>query len=212
MSEGPTQVIFVRHGQSEDNVLGRLSGWSDSPLTALGQQQAERTAAWLAEHYRPSALYVSTLSRARQTAAPLIHVTGLEPRPRHELRELFFGDLDGLTVAEIEERFPGVWPVASNEFDLDYGFPNGEVRREFYRRVRAAYDDIIREHAGESVIVVTHGGFISSLLAHLVDGDFRLWRDYNVRNCGIVEIRAENVGHEIVRWNVVEHLAGLPVW
>ena len=207
-----TQVLFVRHGQSEDNVLGRLSGWSDSPLTDLGQKQAKRTAEWIAGRLRPNALYVSPLSRARQTAEPLVQRIGLEARSRHELRELFFGDLDGLTVAEIEARFPGVWPLASDESDIDYRFPNGEVRREFYARIRDAYDDIVREHRGESVVVVTHGGVISSLLAHLAAGDFRRWRDYSIHNCGIVEIQATPEHHVIVTWNAVDHLAGLPVW
>jgi len=212
MPLAPTRILLLRHGQSEDNVFNRLAGWSDSHLTDLGRAQAERAAQWIAESFRPRVLFVSPLNRAQQTAEPLVRRTGLPPRLHEDLRELHFGDLDGLTIPEIEERFPGAWPIAADEADLDYGFPNGEVRRAFYGRIRRAYDAIAEAHQGEAVVVVTHGGVISSLLSHLATGDFRRWRDFPVRNCGIVEIQATARCHEIVRWNVVDHLSDLPAW
>ena len=212
MARSATHILLLRHGQSEDNVLNRLAGWSDSHLTDLGRTQAERAAEWIVQSHRPGAVYVSPLRRAQQTAEPLIRRTGLRALVHEDLRELHFGDLDGLTVPEIEARFPGVWPTASDEKDLDYRFPSGEVRREFYARIRRAYDAIAAEHLGESVVAVTHGGVISSLLSHLTTGDYRRWREFPVRNCGIVEIQATPNCHDIVRWNVVDHLAGLPVW
>jgi probable phosphoglycerate mutase len=201
-----TRLVLIRHGESEDNVLGRLSGWTDSGLTAIGVEQARRMARYVAGMYRPSALYASSLARAVRTAEPLAQLTGLPITVRDDLRELHFGDLDGLSVPEILARFPSEWERAQDEEDVTFRFPGGETRVEFYERVQRAFSDLIRSHAGQTVAVVSHGGVLSSFLADVAEGKPQRWRSFLKDNCALSELLAETGGISIVRWNFTDYL------
>lgn len=201
-----TRLILIRHGESQDNVAGRLSGWTDSPLTHHGQSQARRAARFVSEQFRPSALYVSPLTRAVQTAQPLAESTGLTPRRRDDLRELHFGVADGLTFAEIEARHAGLLQRASQEDDAAFGWPGGESRRNFWERVLGAIEEIGRAHRGETVAIVSHGGVLSTFLAYAAAGNPTRWRDYPLHNCALSETHADSHGVAVIRWNVVDHL------
>lgn len=106
-----TKIIFVRHGQTEWNVLGRYQGQTDIALSPLGIEQAEK----LAAHFpvdKVEAVYSSDLVRAMTTARCVADRFGLTVEPRPELRELNFGDWEGLTYDEIVAK----WPDALNNF------------------------------------------------------------------------------------------------
>ena len=124
----PTRVVIVRHGESVDNVAGRISGWTDSALTELGRRQALRMAEHVGSRYQPSAIYASTLQRARHTAAPLVERTGAPLVVHPDLRELHFGVAEGLTHAEVVERHADIWIGAQSEDDLGFAWPGGESR------------------------------------------------------------------------------------
>ena len=106
-----TKIIFVRHGQTEWNVLGRYQGQTDVALSPLGIEQAEK----LAAHFpvdKIEAVYSSDLARAMKTASCVADRFGLTVEPRPELRELNFGDWEGLTYDEIVAK----WPDALQNF------------------------------------------------------------------------------------------------
>jgi probable phosphoglycerate mutase len=202
-----TRVVLVRHGQSVDNVAGRISGWTDSALTEVGHEQARRMARHVSTRYRPSAVYASTLQRAHLTAAPLAALIGAPVVIRPNLRELHFGVAEGLTHEEVLERHPDVWALAQGEDDQGFGWPGGETRGHFYRRVRHAFADIVSSHQGETVAVVSHGGVISSLLADLLTGNPAAWRRYQLHNCALTELSASADAITVLEWNLIEHLA-----
>ena len=164
------RLLFVRHGQSEWNALGRWQGQADPPLSDLGRAQARLAAAAItAASTRVAApvtgIVTSTLVRALETAT--IISDALDVAPIHlepDLVERDAGEWSGLTRTEIDERFPGY---------LDNGTrPNGyEPDDVMLTRTLRAVDHIIGRFSPvdrpATVVVVTHGGVIYTLEAHL---------------------------------------------
>ena len=163
-------MLFVRHGQSEWNALGRWQGQADPPLSDLGRVQARLAAAAInAAATRVaspvSGIVTSTLVRALETATIVSDVLGVQPiHLEPDLVERDAGEWSGLTRTEIDERFPGY---------LDNGTrPNGyEPDDVMLTRTLRAVDRIVErfgpaDHPA-TVVVVTHGGVIYTLEAHL---------------------------------------------
>jgi probable phosphoglycerate mutase len=108
-----TDVVLIRHGQSQGNAEGRFGGHTDTPLSPLGRKQAEATATALAnEPFK--AIYSSDLPRAIETASPLAQLTGVEIQPAEAFRERSVGVMEGLTFEEAARTASGaVWsPLA----------------------------------------------------------------------------------------------------
>ena len=153
-----TLISLVRHGQTDWNLAKRIQGSSDIPLNATGREQAEATGRALAGG-RFDAIYASPLSRALDTARIIAGHVGLgAPRPLAAVAERQYGEAEGLTGAEILERWPEGTPV-----------PGRETRDEVVERALPALLELGDRHPGEQVIVVSHGGVISSLVRHVTD-------------------------------------------
>ena len=161
------QVRLIRHGVTAGNAARRYVGRSDEPLCPEGRKTAER-------HEKDPALgtvYVSPLSRARETAAILF------PNAKQividGLREMDFGDFEGRTADEMEhDPVYRAWVE-----DLCRGAcPNGESQAEFHARVLAAFTETLRG-AREDMTFVVHGGVIMSILFQLAEPkkDFYDW-------------------------------------
>ncbi len=152
-------VLLARHAQSEWNALGRWQGQADPPLSETGTAQA-RAAARLAGSF--DAILSSTLQRALQTAEIVSVACGIGPVLSDERwMERNAGEFQGLTRAEIEERFPG-W--------LDAGTrpPGWEDEASILARVLDVLSDVAERIGGSGdVLVITHGGVIYTLERHL---------------------------------------------
>jgi len=157
-----TELILIRHAQSELNAARRWQGLTDSPLTPLGRKQAEALVQELAG-LELSAVVTSPLARAVETAEPLARQRGLALERMPELRELDVGHWGGLSRDEILRR----WPAELALFDAggaDARAPGGESRREVGRRVGRAVQHLVERHAGGRLAVVTHLGVILALV------------------------------------------------
>jgi broad specificity phosphatase PhoE len=164
-----TTLLLARHGETDWNRDGRWQGWADPPLNATGREQARL----LAEQLRATpfdAVYSSDLRRAFETAEIVAEPHGVEVVADPGLREIDVGSWSGLTRTEIEERF-GLERL------------DGETREQHGARVLAAVERIAREHTGERVLVVTHGGTMRALHGHVSDLPF-----HPVANCGVLEL------------------------
>ena len=156
-----TKIILVRHGETKWNLLGRYQGQTDVALSPLGIEQAEK----LAAHFpvdKIEAVYSSDLARAMKTASCVADRFGLTVEPRPELRELNFGDWEGLTFLEAAERDPDL----HRRWLRDTGLrpPGGESFDEVQSRIERARDRIIAEHGSSTVLVVSHVTPIKTLL------------------------------------------------
>lgn len=193
----PTQtcrLILIRHGQTDDNRVWRLSGWTDSPLNERGQRQARLLAYHLAGHWRLDAIYASPLQRAAETARAIANRTGLDPIHRHDLREMHFGACEGLTDLEWKARYPELIPGVLNETDQAFRWPGGESRDGFHRRVQSVFGELARRHAGEAIAVVCHGGLISSYLCSAAGRPLSDWREFMVHNCSLSVVQVDVTG------------------
>src|SRR5260221_2634717 len=154
-------ILLVRHGESEGNVLGRLQGHGDSPLTALGRAQARRLGGWLRVHGpRWSAAYAAPLAGARETAQLIAERSGFPvPTIEEDLREVCAGSLEGLTRDEIFKRHPHY--IQRGITDLgDFGEFGGEAYDDVQARVRRVLARLEDRHrpGADVVLVVAHGG------------------------------------------------------
>jgi probable phosphoglycerate mutase len=159
-----TNLFLIRHGESYANtdVTGPVAGMEgDKGLTPLGRQQAERLRDRLAASHEIAAdvLIASTLPRARQTAEIIAPALGLEIQFDDEVQELRPGASDGLSIAEARKRF-GFPDLREKPFTQVA--PDGENWGQLVLRVGTALERITRVHAGKTIAVVTHGGFIDS--------------------------------------------------
>lgn len=197
----PRQLILVRHGQTRHNALGLTSGWTDSDLSEIGQEQAERVAQHIALHYSVDAIYSSPLRRAADTARAIGRQTGLTPISRDDLREIGFGLFEGLTKAEIVSRYPEAAAALERRDDPDLSYPDGESLRGFYERVSWAFREILIEASGQAIAVVAHGGVLGSYVADLTVRQPLLWTKYVPHNCAVTEVAFDQDGPRVARFD-----------
>ncbi|MEU6038255.1 bifunctional RNase H/acid phosphatase [Actinomadura sp. NPDC047616] len=149
----PTTTLLLRHGETALSVDKRFAGTGDFPLTDNGAAQA-RAAARALRDQGIDAIVTSPLSRCRDTAAAVAAETGAPVRVEDGLRETDFGDWEGLTFAEVGERWPGelkAWLA-----DPSAAPPGGESFTATARRVRTALDKLKVRHRHRKVLVITH--------------------------------------------------------
>jgi 2,3-bisphosphoglycerate-dependent phosphoglycerate mutase len=164
---GATVLLLVRHGESEAYVDGTpfalVGGQGDPPLSGAGQEQARRVGARLAAE-GVDAIYVSTLQRTAQTAAPLAQQLSLKPAVDADLREVHLGDWEGgLFRKLVAEGHPVSLQMAAEErWDV---IPSAEPAAEFASRVRSVIERLAAAHPGQRVAAFTHGGTIGQALA-----------------------------------------------
>lgn len=165
---GSTEILLVRHGASAPHVEGEsfdlVDGHGDPPLAPEGIAQARLAAQRLIDTgERIAAVYVTTLQRTVQTAAPLLERLGIEPVVVADLREVFLGDWEG---GEFRKRIADGDPIAQRMYveqrwDV---IPGGEPAHQFENRVRRGIERIADDHADELVVAVVHGGVIGQIM------------------------------------------------
>ncbi|MEU8277667.1 bifunctional RNase H/acid phosphatase [Microbispora bryophytorum] len=150
-----TSLLLLRHGQTPLSVDKRFSGLGDPSLTRTGLAQAEAAALRLSRQpYEVEVIVASPLARARQTAEAVAARTGLAVLVDDDLRETDFGEWEGHTFAEIQQRWPR--ELAAWLADPDVAPPGGESFASTALRVEQARDRIVKAHEGRSVVVVSH--------------------------------------------------------
>jgi probable phosphoglycerate mutase len=162
-----TEVLLVRHGESAPAVIGQpfplVDGHGDPPLATEGLVQADRVADHLATA-GIDAIYVTTLQRTVQTAAPLAARLGLTPTVCADLREVHLGEWEGgLFRQRVAENDPvAVRMRAEQRWDV---IPGGESIADLGARVRRGIELIAAAHPDQRVAVFTHGGVIGQIIA-----------------------------------------------
>lgn len=202
------RLILVRHGESESNAEMRF-GDAHTPLTERGHRQAIATAHWLADHAKPEIIVASTMKRALDTARYLAEPFRLAPVPNHLLREVDLGNLENLTPDEAAARYPETWERNLDFEDLDFGWPGGETRRAFFARVRFAFTKLPSVGPGQDLLVVSHGGVLSSYLAELLEGRPELWHRYVLGNCSVTTLAVRGDSMCVLDLNNTSHLGDI---
>ena len=151
------------------------------------------------------AIYSSDLTRARQTAAPLAARNELQARVDPGLRERGFGEFEGLSFKQIEQRWPDQ-AEAWRRRDPDFGARGGEVLRDFRDRVVAAVTRLARAHRGQSIALVTHGGVLDLLYREATRVALDAPRTWQLANASINRLLHSGEGLVLVGWADVGHL------
>jgi 2,3-bisphosphoglycerate-dependent phosphoglycerate mutase len=182
-----TTIVLVRHGETDWNRERRFQGHADVPLNADGRRQVGELAEQLAG--QPfAAAYTSPLRRAAESAAILAARLGVTVHASEALREIDVGAWSGLTVEEVQARFPEGWAKWVDWRSA--GWEDGETYDELSRRVVAGLLEMGTMHPHATVLAVTHGGPIRCATAAALGLPLREVRDLigPVGNCRVVRI------------------------
>lgn len=167
----------------------RLSGWTDTDLSPRGESQVELLADHFNRHHgHIDALYSSPLIRARRTAEAIGALTGHTPILLDDLREMYFGELDGRPFEELRDVYAHLLAADENAELEDFVWPSGESRSGFSARVLGVTNRIASSHTGRVVGIVTHGGFIATLMTLLQGESAANWRKWVVPNASLSEV------------------------
>ncbi|MGH3022252.1 MAG: histidine phosphatase family protein [Gaiellaceae bacterium] len=161
-----TRLVLLRHAETDESMRGRCYGSLDVPLSAAGLRRAAALGLALRE-LGAAVVYSSPLVRALDTARAIASAQGLEPVVRPDLRELDFGELEGMTYDEIAAERPELYRFWMED-PASVRFPAGESLADLRERVLPALAEIRATHAGEAVVVVAHGGVVRVALADVL--------------------------------------------
>jgi probable phosphoglycerate mutase len=205
---GATEIVMVRHGASSPPIEGipnpLVGGHSNPALAEAGKAQAELVAEGL-RHEPISAIFVSTLRRTAETAAPLATATGIEPVAISELREVFLGDFEGgvyrIKTAEGDPTIKQVF-----ETEAWSAIPNAETFAEFGPRITAGVEEMVRQVGpNRAAVAVLHGAVIGQLCRQATDS--RAFAFVHADNGSVSRLIVNPDGRWLLRsFNDISHL------
>jgi probable phosphoglycerate mutase len=207
-----TELIVIRHGETDWNRQLRFQGQIDVPLNDAGRRQAQRLAEHLAQRQDGAPIDVvvaSDLRRARETAEALLARTEAALHVEPLWREQAFGILEGLDVPTIQQRHPELW-ARWVRHEADFALPEGESNAAFFARVQRALSAVVAAHTGRRVAIVTHGGVLDMLWRRVNSLPTCGPRECVIPNTGINRLRWRDEQLLIERWAEADHLDGLP--
>lgn len=197
------KVFLVRHGETDYNANNIFQGYSPVPLSARGRQQAALVAERLLSA-RPRALYSSDIQRAHETATIISQRLGVPIRLCEGLREWHVGNWVGKPhdayVAHLE---------ALGAHEATYVPDSGESQLQTQTRIVAQLQDFLAQHAGETIVCVSHGRAIDLLIRHLLGLDIMRTPAYRITNTSVTIVGCQNGAWEVVTLNEIRHLETL---
>jgi broad specificity phosphatase PhoE len=199
------RLLLVRHGETEYNRLGLALGRGDVPLNVNGRRQARRLARALATE-GVSAIYSSPLRRCLDTAAAIARACGLQVQVLPELVEMDIGRAEGLTYAEVRERFPDVLQRWLSSQDPSLEALGGESLPEVQERAWSAIVRLAQAHRGQTIVVVTHNFVILAVLARALGMPLASFRRLRHSVAAISELELEGESVALRRLNDTCHL------
>ena len=200
----PTRILAIRHGETDWNVDGRIQGQLDVPLNEMGRWQVHRLALAVADE-DIAAVYSSDLLRAMETAQAVSRGCGDPVITDVGLRERGFGEFEGMSYADINQR----WPEMAERWrrrDPTFGAPGGETLDEFYARSIATATRLAALHPGQTIALVSHGGVMDCLYraaTHLALDAPRTWQ---LGNAAINRLLHTPQGFTLIGWSDIYHL------
>ena len=203
------KLLLIRHGQTDWNILRRFQGQSDIPLNEVGQKQAMALADRLSTQHIDT-LYFSDLQRTHETANIISSLSGCKPElhPDPHLREINFGDWEGLTYNEIKEKYPDT--LAERENDIYKNAPpNGETLEQLCMRVQSMLDELYAKHKDQVVLIVSHGGMLQVLLCLALNLKPTMYWQFHLSTASLSEIAFYPYGAILNLLNDTSHLEKL---
>ncbi len=179
-------LYMVRHGQTAASRENRFSGSSDPPLTAAGEAMAQAFARAYAS-LKWEATYTSPMLRTRQTADALCRLTGVEPTIEDGLKEIDYGEWEGLRQEDVRERWPGAFEHWADDV-ASRGTPGGETAFEVASRAMRVVERIRSRHERGNALIVSHKATLRVITCALLGLDVRLFRERIAQPVGAVTL------------------------
>jgi len=173
------RLLLIRHGETEWNRAGRYQGHSDIELSAIGIWQAERLRDCL-NGQRIDAIYSSDFKRALHTAQIIATKHDLTVVSCRELREINFGELEGMTFDEIQHHYPGWDGIGYN-----ISIPGGESLSQLASRAKLFISKLSKHSAKETILIVAHGGSLQVLVCLLLGIGIKYWRQIRLDSASL---------------------------
>ncbi len=200
-----TQIILVRHGQTEWNRVERFRGRADIPLNDTGLAQADLTGRRIASGWQPVAVYAGPLARTQQTAEAIGASCGVPVQVEQRLIDIDYGAWQGLTPGEVRERWPealAAWYATPHVAQI----PGGETLDNLRARAMHAVRDLAAAHAGQTIVLVSHTVVNRIVLLGVLGlGNDRFWR-LRQDTCAVNVFEAEDGDYTLVSLNDTCHL------
>ena len=181
-----TEIILIRHGETEWNSQQRMQGHSNSDLSSVGQAQIKALGQWM-KNVPFDIIYSSDSLRAKQTAEAITQFSGHELKIDLRLREKNLGVFEGLTSEEARERHPEVFRLFKTA-GSKYVIHEGESTQQLQDRALEIVDEIRIKHPEERVLLVTHGGFIRVVMKHSLGLSLETPTRFLIRNTGVFRL------------------------
>ena len=195
-------LCIVRHGESEWNVIKRLQGQKDIPLSKKGIQQAKKLAThFIDQNIHFEHVFTSDLKRANQTAQWLTEampISGIKTETA--LRERYYGELEGRLITDIVDTLP--------DFQINFGVPmryGMESLEDMQERMVTAITNIAKMTEGAPTLIVSHGGAINAFLHRITNGEIGTGKG-KLANTSITQLRWLDDSFEIEAYNHTPHL------
>ncbi len=202
-----TEIILIRHGETEWNLIGRWQGHADSALSSRGILQAKHLGERMAKE-RVDFVYTSDLERAKHTAKIVGEPSKWSFSLMPELRERDIGVLEGMTTDEMVEKQPEAYHSFLHDGPC-YQPPGGESFQQFARRCLEVIETLASRHPGKKVVAVTHGGVLGAIFRKILNIGLDAERNFLLRNCSINRIQKTADRWNLVSWGDVAHLHGI---
>lgn len=202
-----TRFCIVRHGETDWNRERRLQGHLDIPLNRQGEEQALRLATALQlRGQRFDSLHVSSLTRTRQTAAPLMDKLKLTAQFHDALKERHYGAFQGKTYDEARAAMPEAWRKHQDR-DPHYDMDGGETLQGFHQRIISHINRLAEAHPAQTVLVVAHGGVLEMIYRHATGTPLQKPRDFPIPNAALNWLSVGPQGWVLEKWADESHLA-----
>jgi len=200
------KLFLVRHGETDWNLAQRFQGHSDVPLNQVGLQQAKALRDRLLDE-TIALIYSSDLERAYETAK-IISNGKNKLRTDARLREIHFGDWEGLTYNEIQEKDPSLL-IAWEQDVYKTAPPNGETLEELASHTQSILNDLLVNHEAETILVVAHGGVLQTLICLALNISPAMYWQFHISPASLSEISFYPAGAILNLLNDSSHLTGI---
>lgn len=198
------KILLIRHGETDWNKEKRLQGHLDIGLNDTGIKQARMLGQVLAKE-KIDLAYSSDLSRALATANAITQHHDIPVYLDRSLRERCYGEIEGMTYAEIEEKLPENHKAWHGR-DIDFRPTKGESLRDFYERVAQGATRIASAHLGQTIVMVAHGGVLDCMYRLATKIPLEAPRTFDLHNTSLNRLRFDGSTFHLESWGDVSHL------
>ena len=182
--------ILVRHALTVDNQKSRLSGHIDSSISEEGKEQIDKITNYLKD-FDIDKIYTTTSSRTKDTVKKLSELKSIEIIEKESLKEISFGDFEGLTFDEIKDKYPKEFQDMI-EKGYEYKYPNGESLIDSYNRVCIELDNIISNNDDRTILICSHGGTIRNIITYLISNSYKYHWNFKIDNGSVTILEVQD--------------------